>query len=179
MRLFNWRQGFIDHEYLMLARERDPAAADRIANSVVFGTSLSSGLPGEERSAGYPVNDAAYHRARAELVKIIAATPTAVEEAVWPTGAIDFRLYQNHPNPFNPSTQISYQLGEATHVRLQILNAAGQAVRTLVDADQDVGLHTVSWDSRDAVGRGVAAGVYLYHLKTAERGAWGKMLLLD
>ena len=179
MRLFNWRQGFIDHEYLMLARERDPATADRIANSVVSGNSLSSGLPGEERSAGYPVNDAAYHRARAELVKIIAATPTAVEEAVWPTGAIDFRLYQNHPNPFNPSTQISYQLGEATHVRLQILNAAGQAVRTLVDADQDVGLHTVSWDSRDAVGRGVAAGVYLYHLKTAERGAWGKMLLLD
>ncbi|MBT6628453.1 MAG: T9SS type A sorting domain-containing protein, partial [Gemmatimonadetes bacterium] len=179
MRLFNWRQGFIDHEYLMLARERDPAAADRIANSVVSGSNLSSGLPGEERSAGYPINDVVYHQARAELVKIIAAKPTSIDQEAGPTGALDFRLHPNHPNPFNPSTQISYQLGEATHVRLKVLNAAGQAVRTLVDADQDVGLHTVSWDSRDAVGRGVAAGVYLYHLKTAEHGAWGKMLLLD
>ena len=179
MRLFNWRQGFIDHEYLILARAKDPAATDRIARSVVSGTNLSSGLPDQERSAGYPVNDVAYHRARAELVKIITDMPTAVEQESGPTRALDFRLYPNCPNPFNPSTQISYQLGQATHVRLQVINAAGQVVRTLVDADQDVGLHTVSWDSRDNLGRGVAAGVYLYHLKTAAHGAWGKMLLLD
>ncbi|MFC1525669.1 glycoside hydrolase domain-containing protein [Candidatus Latescibacterota bacterium] len=179
MRLFNWRQGFIDHEYLVLASERDPAAVERIVSSVVAGTNLSSGLPGEERSAGYPIDDVAYHRARTELIDIITATPTSIEEGAGQTGAIDYRLHQNYPNPFNPATEIPYQIGEATHVRVAILNTLGQAVRTLVDADQEAGLHTVSWDSRDAGGRAVAAGVYLYSLKTAHHGAWGKMVLLD
>lgn len=179
MRLFNWRQGFIDHEYLVLANERDPDAVERIVSSVVSGTDLSSGLPGEERSAGYPIDDVSYHEARAELARIIMAAPTSVEEERAPTGPTNFRLHQNYPNPFNPSTEIPYQLGEATHVRLQILNALGQAVLTLVDADQEVGLHTVSWDSRDAAGSDVAAGVYLYHLEMAQHDAWGKMLRLD
>jgi len=179
MRLFNWRQGFIDHEYLVLASEIDPDAAERIASSVVSGTSLSSGLPGEERSAGYPIDDVAYHEARAELVRIITADPTAVEEEATPTAPTNFRLRQNYPNPFNPSTEIPYQLGEAAHVRLYVVNALGQAVRTLVDTDREEGSHTVFWDSRDAAGRDVAAGAYLYRLETAQHGAWGKMLLLD
>ena len=179
MRLFNWRQGFIDHEYLVLASKRDPDAVEKIVNPIVSGTSLSSGLPGEERSAGYPINDVDYHKARMELVKIITTTPTPIGGEASPTGPINFRLFQNYPNPFNPSTLIPYQLGEAAHVRLSIFNSLGQDVRTLVDADQKMGFYTVPWDCRDAVGRNVAAGVYLYRLEAEEHGASGKMLLLD
>ena len=75
MRLFNWRQGFIDHEYLVLARKKDPDAVAEIVDPIVSGTSLSCGLPGEKGSAGYPIDDVDYHRARMELARIITTTP--------------------------------------------------------------------------------------------------------
>ena len=179
MRFFNWRQGFIDHEYLVLASEKDPDAVEKIVEPIVSGTSLSSGLPGEERSAGYPIDDVDYHKARMELIEIITAALTPIEEEASPTAPINFKLFQNYPNPFNPSTHIPYQLGAAGHVRLSIFNSLGQDIRTLVDTDQKIGSYTIPWDCRDAVGRDVAAGLYLYRLKTKEYSASGKMLLLD
>ena len=114
-----------------------------------------------------------------ELIEIITAALTPIEEEASPTAPINFKLFQNYPNPFNPSTHIPYQLGAAGHVRLSIFNSLGQDIRTLVDTDQKIGSYTIPWDCRDAVGRDVAAGLYLYRLKTKEYSASGKMLLLD
>ena len=73
-------------------------------------------------------------------------------------------LAPNVPNPFNPSTVISYRLATPGAVRLEIYNLLGQPVRTLVDQVQAAGAYRVRWDARDARGAAVAAGVYLVRL---------------
>ena len=70
-RFFNWRQGFIDFEYLTLAAKVDAKAVDAIVSPLVSGARLNSGLPGEQASVGYAIGDEHYARARGKLVKII------------------------------------------------------------------------------------------------------------
>lgn len=73
-------------------------------------------------------------------------------------------LEPNYPNPFNASTQIAYRLATPGLIRLEIYNALGQSVRTLVDELQAAGSYQVRWDARDQRGVAVAAGVYLSRL---------------
>lgn len=91
---------------------------------------------------------------------------TAVEEtAIAPS---DFVLAQNFPNPFNPETQIRYQLPADGHVQLKIYNSSGQKVRTLASGFQSSGLYIARWDGRDDSGRAVASGNYIYRLQMPE-----------
>ena len=73
-------------------------------------------------------------------------------------------LDPSFPNPFNAGTRIAYRLSAHGPVRLEIHNALGQPVRTLVDEDQAPGFYEVSWDARDGRGTVVASGVYLARL---------------
>jgi hypothetical protein len=97
--------------------------------------------------------------------------------ALGSSGQLTFGLAQNFPNPFNPSTTIRFSLEEASHVRLAVYNVAGQEIRTLMDASCGQGSHSVVWDGRDAHGRSVTSGVYLYRLAAGERVAIRKMVL--
>lgn len=74
-------------------------------------------------------------------------------------------LYQNQPNPLNPSTEISYDLPVDGHVTLAVYDPQGRRVATLIDAAQSAGRRSVRWDGRDRLGRPAATGVYLYRLK--------------
>ena len=89
-----------------------------------------------------------------------------------------YGLEQNAPNPFNPETQITYRLAETGEITLSIHNLLGQRIRTLVNEMQPVGTHTVRWDGRDASGRAVSSGVYLYHFESAGLTETRRMLLL-
>ncbi len=89
-----------------------------------------------------------------------------------------FRLGSNHPNPFNPETDISFGLPERTQVSLVIYNILGQKVKTLVDREMDVGIHTVHWDGRDEAGNSAASGIYFYRLKTEGFDQTLKMVLM-
>ena len=89
-----------------------------------------------------------------------------------------YRLSQNTPNPFNPSTSIGYQLPNAGMVRLAVYNPLGQELRVLVDERSDAGSFTVTWDGRDALGRQVSSGVYLYRIKAGDFSTSRRMLLL-
>ncbi len=85
----------------------------------------------------------------------------------------DFSLHQNHPNPFNPITEISFSLPSATHVKLEIYNIMGQLVATLADRRFEAGQHTIEWN-----GSQVASGVYLYRLRAGDFVDTKKMILL-
>ncbi|MDD3641945.1 MAG: FlgD immunoglobulin-like domain containing protein [Candidatus Krumholzibacteria bacterium] len=73
-----------------------------------------------------------------------------------------FGLAQNFPNPFNPSTRISFTLPARSRVSLRIYNVAGRLVKTLADGAMDAGSHELTWDGTDNLGAGVASGVYFY-----------------
>ena len=88
-------------------------------------------------------------------------------------------LYANYPNPFNPTTTLSYWVPQAGWVQLAVFNVLGQPVRTLVQGEQPAGVHRVVWDGRDGTGQGVAAGVYISRLITPGQVQCGKMMLLD
>lgn len=88
------------------------------------------------------------------------------------------RLRPNLPNPFNPSTTIRYESAFAGPVRVQVFDAAGRLVRTLVDGRQSAGSHAVDWNGRDDAGREAASGVYLYRLGTEEGTLTRRMTLL-
>ena len=102
--------------------------------------------------------------------------PKGLEEAHNPS-APNFGLYQNHPNPFNPSTEISYSIPEEARVTLTIYNILGQEVRRLVDGIQGPGSYTVGWDGKDESGNHVSSGIYLYRLTSGNHSQTRKMFL--
>lgn len=89
-----------------------------------------------------------------------------------------FRLEQNWPNPFNPTTSIQYALPAAGWVRLAIYNVLGNEVRILVDGNSVAGSYTVNWDGRSNSNDVLPSGVYFYRLTTGSHQETKKMLLL-
>ena len=84
-----------------------------------------------------------------------------------------FHLFQNNPNPFNPTTVISYQLPVVSQVDLSIYNLLGQKITTLVSEKQPVGTYKLEWDAG-----GLASGLYFYRLETDEGFIQTKKLIL-
>lgn len=82
-------------------------------------------------------------------------------------------VFPPHPNPFNPVTTIDYALAESRHVILDIFDAAGQKVATLVDDYRDAGVHTAVFD-----GAGVSSGLYFYRFRAGEFEKTGRMMLV-
>ena len=89
-----------------------------------------------------------------------------------------FALHANYPNPFNPTTTISYDLPEQAQVTLGIYNLLGKQIKTLVNQSQDAGKRIAVWDGTDDLGRQVSAGVYLYQIQAGDFIQTRKMLLL-
>jgi hypothetical protein len=88
-------------------------------------------------------------------------------------------LAQNHPNPFNPVTEVAFTVPEgAGRVTLTVHNVNGQVVRTLLDSELPAGPARVSWDGTDDGGRPLASGVYFARLASNEESAFRKMTLL-
>ena len=87
-------------------------------------------------------------------------------------------LFQNSPNPFNPRTNIRFDLPGASSVRLTIHGVDGRLVRTLIDEPTPAGRHHVTWDGTDDRGNGVATGVYYYRLRAGAFRASRRLVLL-
>ena len=73
----------------------------------------------------------------------------------------NYCLYQNYPNPFNPETQIRYDVLKFSETKIEIHNALGQHVNTLVNREQSPGHYQIIWNGTDENGRQVVAGIYL------------------
>jgi len=87
-------------------------------------------------------------------------------------------LNSNYPNPFNPTTTISYALAKTGDVSLKIYNTKGQLVKTLVSEIQTSGKHTIVWNGLDNTGKPVASGMYLYRMNAGKYTSVKKMMLL-
>lgn len=98
--------------------------------------------------------------------KSAAAVPTA------------YRVSQNHPNPFNPSTQIEYQIPAPGNASLVVYNTLGQEVRVLAQGYHKTGRYTVTWDGMDERGQPVSGGVYFYQFSSEGLVEVHRMLLL-
>ena len=82
------------------------------------------------------------------------------------------------PNPFNPSTTISFDLAAEGEVDLRIFNLRGQLVQTLCHSSLGIGHHKLIWDGTDSTGRKVSSGVYFYRFKTPDYSNSRRMILL-
>jgi len=89
-----------------------------------------------------------------------------------------YRLAQNFPNPFNPSTTIRFDMKAKGPVTIRIYDVAGRLVRALVDEVRDAGSHAAVWDGRNGTGAEVASGIYFYKMETAGFLATRKLVLL-
>ena len=83
-----------------------------------------------------------------------------------------FCLYQNSPNPFNPTTVIKYQIPKASYVILKIYDVIGNELATLVNRERAAGIYEVEFNSS-----GLSSGVYIYQLRAANFLATKKMIL--
>ncbi len=86
------------------------------------------------------------------------------------------KLYQNKPNPFNPTTIIKYQIKEPGFVSLKVFDILGKEVATLVDEHKNPGHYSVTFDASSVSG-GLPSGVYIYKLQAGEFSSVKKMLL--
>jgi hypothetical protein len=98
------------------------------------------------------------------------------EEKGKPTMPLVTSLWQNRPNPFAERTEVLYQLANKGKVKLVVYNVLGQAVRRLVNREEEPGTYAMSWDGRDDAGRSVSSGVYFYRLEALGRTQTRKMV---
>lgn len=105
--------------------------------------------------------------------------PTTPNDDYTLPAPMGFRLMQNHPNPFNPSTTIAFEITDATKdYRLDIYNIKGQLVKTLHNGKLIPGRHSVVWNGQDKNDKEVASGVYFYRLDDGQKAKTRKMLLM-
>ena len=98
-------------------------------------------------------------------IPIPAGMPRLLPNPTPPASAL-FVLAQNAPNPFNPSTEISFEMLRESPIKLQIVDLKGRRVRHLASVYLLPGRYSYTWDGLDDGGRAMPSGVYLYRLAT-------------
>ena len=94
------------------------------------------------------------------------------------SASTEAKLYQNSPNPFNPSTAIKFYIPQTSDVTIKIYDMLGREVTTLFNKQSEAGSHITYWNGRDRYGREAASGVYLYRLTAGSFTETKKMNLL-
>jgi hypothetical protein len=116
----------------------------------------------------------------AKLVSVMAVDregrdlATTITTKLTPTA---FALHPAYPNPFNPNTNLSFTLPNATAYGMNIYNVAGQLVRSY-EGMGNVGLNVIAWDGKDNAGSDVSSGIYFYKLSAGSFTATNKMVML-
>jgi hypothetical protein len=111
-------------------------------------------------------------------IKMNDAITAAMQSVTLREVPTDFSLSQNYPNPFNPTTTIKYAIPQDARVNLVIYNILGQAVKTLVNLEQQAGYYTARWDGTNDYGSHVASGIYIYRISAGSYTQTIKMNLI-
>lgn len=114
-----------------------------------------------------------------DSLRVTLGTTTSVADAT----PVHAAIYQNFPNPFNPVTEIRYEVGargeqgqEASHVRLSVSDYLGREIATIVNENQEPGVYRASFDARSQ-GQSLSSGVYFYRLQVGSVNLVRKMVL--
>jgi hypothetical protein len=118
------------------------------------------------------------HRTSGAEIQIDCPTSVDGEDQGTSQNPSTYGLSQNYPNPYNPTTQIAYQLPQPGVVSLKIYNIKGELVRTLVNEYKPAGNHIAIWDGKDDAGIQLASGIYLYRIQADKFTDSKKMILI-
>lgn len=90
----------------------------------------------------------------------------------------EFKLHQNFPNPFNPTTTIFYDVNKESNVKISVFDLLGREIVTLINQIEQAGSKSINWDGRDFTGNMVNAGVYIYQIEAEGFIQTKKMVVL-
>ncbi|MBI79714.1 MAG: hypothetical protein CMQ51_04755, partial [Gammaproteobacteria bacterium] len=90
----------------------------------------------------------------------------------------EFALHNNYPNPFNPVTNITYDIASATDVTLEIYNVMGQRVRTLAQGSHEPGRYRIMWNATNDYGQSLSSGMYIYRIQAGDFVSVKKLILM-
>jgi hypothetical protein len=85
---------------------------------------------------------------------------------------------RNYPNPFNPTTTISFSIAKSEDVKLTVYNTKGQVVKTLINMKMNSGKHSIQWSGKDNSNNAVSSGVYFYRLETGSKTETKKCIMM-
>ncbi|MBI9032130.1 T9SS type A sorting domain-containing protein [bacterium] len=113
-----------------------------------------------------------------EINQITFSDDTSIDDMVELIGQLPIKFLKNYPNPFNPTTTISFQIDEKGETVVEVYNVKGQKVNTLSKGHREPGNHTIVWDGRSTNGKPVASGLYFYKVSINGHNKTKKMLLI-
>ncbi|MBN2830251.1 MAG: choice-of-anchor J domain-containing protein, partial [Candidatus Cloacimonetes bacterium] len=87
-------------------------------------------------------------------------------------------LLSNYPNPFNPETEIRFELNETSDVTIDVFNIKGQFVKRIAEGNYTVGGHSIVWNGKDTQNKLVSSGVYFYKMQSGTYTKTRKMILM-
>ncbi|HDZ12703.1 MAG TPA: T9SS type A sorting domain-containing protein, partial [Bacteroidetes bacterium] len=179
--VLNWNKP-VDKDFNYFAIYRSTTSGFNPANTEPYATTTENKFTDSNVAVGnsYYYRLAAFDFSGNESAfsEQITLTITNVKDA--PKAAIptQFVLEQNFPNPFNPSTKITFGLPSSEQTTIAIYNLLGAKVRLLASGKFSAGYHSIVWDGRDNRGRVVGPGIYLYRLQSGSRILVNKMIFM-
>lgn len=112
------------------------------------------------------------------ILRISGLIETAIDGQLPHQPVSHFKLHNNYPNPFNPETNIVFDLAKAEEINLSVFDIQGKLVSQLASGNYTAGNHAVKWDGLDMSGNKAASGVYIYRLSTSSQQISKKMLMV-
>ena len=94
------------------------------------------------------------------------------------TNPFSFALHQSFPNPFNPSTEIRYEIPDDLLVSVAVYDVVGRLIRSLINESRPAGSYSVVWDGKNDLGARVATGIYIYSIEAGKHRQNKKAVLL-
>ncbi len=111
-------------------------------------------------------------------INITTETYTGIDDKEEQSPGFANSLHPAHPNPFNPTTVIPFEVAVRSHVTLNIFDVSGRLVQTLVDNTLEEGKHRAMWDGKDKTGKRVASNVYFCRLRIGSFSSTARLVLL-
>ncbi len=164
----------VDFQFYRIYRDTDPGFTPS-QNNLIHETATSAWTDPTANPWGYYYKVTVLDHAGNEGEAGSPSDVTGVQNGTVPTRTA---LLGAVPNPFNPSTKLSFDIAAAGHVRLKVYDPAGRLITILVDGHREAGSHDVIWYGQDEKGRMSSAGVYLYRLEVGNYFETKRMTLV-